>query len=313
MTTASQLRRAGNFGGNPEVVLGMPGSPLATGQDHCGCGCAASDAGMPGSPLMLQAESSACAKGCGKRALSAMGATPDASSVFGASGPDQLDGVFGPGTAAPPSSWASSSGATYTWRTFYYAHEDWSEDQLSIIDRAFKQINENLDIVSDYYDQDGVAKSGACHTNLLSGGSWTAGHLHLKPWDGVHCWPEPGTGFIGCTSGLYMKLNENYIQNGLEAFASADRGHDTGESACLAADIAATIVHESTHSCLGNEKIAQLTNQFYFVRFAANHGWSHENCCGEELASWDPSDWTLSDLQAAVSFQPVAFTGCTNG
>ncbi len=294
----------------------MPGASILTGREECGCGCGTDAGGMPGSPLTLRVATDSCGKGCAKRALGAVGATPDRSSVFGAPGVDLLDGVFGPGTAAPPSSWASSSGATYDWRTFYYAHEDWSEDQLSIIDRAFKQINEHLDIVSDYYDQDGVAKSGACHINLLSGGSFTAGHLHLKPWSGEGCEGKPHDIFYGCTSGLYIKLNEGYVTAAFDAFSAADRGHDTGESACLAADLAATIVHESTHSCLGNEKISMLTNQFYFVRFAAQHGWSHANCCGEELDSWDPADWSLSDtsskpnLNDAVSYQSIDYGGC---
>ena len=188
----------------------------------------------------------------------------------------------------------------FTQQNYYLADESFSQADLDIMDKAFDQINSNIGIVEEYFDEEGVQKSGDCVVNLLSGGDFWSGQLHFVRGDPEQTHSSDGDGDAATTRGqLYILWDKHYIRGHANSYRDVvTRGRDDGESPCLVAGLASAIVHETTHACWSDERMAYLLQEYYQREFIARHGYTNEDfCCinareREPVTTWDPSDYT---------------------
>lgn len=197
-----------------------------------------------------------------------------------------------PSTLASEAGWVASE--------FCYLDPAWNDKGVSIIERAMRQINNNLDIVEDWFDLTGL--DGYCTVNLLSANG-TGGYLHFRrDRSEIHACGFGGTGWRGCTvpGSNTVTLSKEYV-NAIANDYNDLTSDSTGRRACLVADLASTIVHETLHACFYlTEDYCNLIQQFYRDEFTSRHGYTSSNCCQANLSSYDPADYDGADDVAAV-------------
>lgn len=208
----------------------------------------------------------------------------------------------------------ASGTTTYSDRGYYMADDSWDSEHLWILDKAFDQINLNIDIVEEYFLNlvwdDLWSRSGDCVQKLLTGGSLFGGKLHIKR----ASLGEEGVSGTTVKGSVYIRLEENYVRAVANSRKLESCGSGNGDCNCIVADLSGLIIHETTHSCLSGEKMAYLLGQWWRWQYGEKYGYTSTNCCANsidpedpaggliemELVSWDPDDWTKAGLNAKV-------------
>jgi len=198
---------------------------------------------------------------------------------------------------APEAGWVPSE--------FCYFDPAWNSKGVSIIERAMRQINNNIDLVEDWFSM--TKLSGNCTVDLLTA-TGVGGFLHFRrDQSAVNVCGFGELNWRGCTipGSNTVTLSKEYVNAIANDFNDASCGDQDGECACLVADLAGTIIHETMHACfyLTND-FCWLAQQFYMDTFIARQGYSNtSNCCTSQLTSYDPADF---DGEADVAPQTRA-------
>lgn len=169
-----------------------------------------------------------------------------------------------------------------------------------------QQINNNIDIVQDWFDLTGY--DGSCTVALLTA-TGKGGYIHFERTksESNACGWFGGTGWRGCTipGSNTISLSQEFV-NAVANDYNALTSDSSGRRACLIADLAGTIVHEAMHACfyLTHETI-YLCQQFYYDEFASRHSYTSSNCCTVNPSSYDPADYaSLDDIKAVCELHP---------
>ncbi len=183
---------------------------------------------------------------------------------------------------------------------FCYIGPNWHTKGSEFIERAMTQINNNIDLVEDWFTDAGL--DGSCVLNLLTAAGDGGGFLHFRRDESsVHA-----CGFKldwrGCTipGSTIITLSAELV-NALANDSATDGG---GNRACMVADLASTIIHETMHSCFySRHKKIILNQQHYYDAFIARQGYTSGSCCvlSPAPASYDPADY--ADLAAAEAIR----------
>jgi hypothetical protein len=187
---------------------------------------------------------------------------------------------------------SSSSSYTYDDELGFYIDNEFGADSTWMLQKAFRQLQNNVDLVSDYFDEPGVGRSGNCVEKIVNG--HLRGSTVKFKLDRVICamgYTIPGN--------LHVRLDPDYVRAMYAEYDAASCGADNGECACITAELARTLLHEITHVCGASEVQAYLVDAFYQEKFEERYGYDHCNCCGQlqTFSTWDPSDY---DTQADV-------------
>lgn len=316
--------------GRAEVDKGVSGRPTSTkdravravgresltdarshmfGGPGCGCGCSA-----PVLPLSLfgapaaHVSDAAVAKDFGASPLGSMKRLlTRRASVFGALSEDDW---FGLGVTGTHFEWVANDrhysgsyrggGGLAVWvgQDHFYAEDAWNDDELWLLNKAMKQINNNLDILDDFEDESNY--DVAC---VKRGLSTVRGYFYAGTGDPfeddfvIVCLADS---YYGCTFPCsdYIILNRFYVQALVTAYRAATCGDQDGECACLTTALSLLIAHETTHRCCSDENVAYLLSQFYQFEFERRKGYDeHTNCCGVDYVDWRKNQWTNSEAQ----------------
>ncbi len=197
---------------------------------------------------------------------------------------------------APELGWEASE--------YCYLDPDFSDDGEHIIAKAMSQINENIDIVEDFFDRYrnvlGAKVSGACVVNLVTAASPFAGYLHFERVDrrGNPC--SGSKNWLGCTvpGAVVIQLAQRFVKAVYNSRAAHTCSSGAGDCACITAELAAVILHETCHSCLLDEIPAYLLVAHYKSEFADAHGYSSKCCTGSPVTAWDERVWTEARAKA---------------
>ncbi|MBM4366068.1 MAG: hypothetical protein FJ102_07620 [Deltaproteobacteria bacterium] len=194
---------------------------------------------------------------------------------------------------------------------FCYLDPDFSDSGEFIIAKAMSQINENIDIVEDFFDRYinvlGAKVSGACVVNLLTAASAFAGYLHFErvdrrgnPCNGLKNW-------YGCTvpGAVVIQLAQQFVKAVYNSRAAESCGSGDGACACVTAELAAMIVHETCHSCLLDEIPAYLLTAHYKYEFASRNGYTSSCCTGHRVMAWNERVWTEARAQSVANMPSI--------
>lgn len=185
-----------------------------------------------------------------------------------------------------------SSGRTYTYHDDlgFYIDNEFGDDSTWMLRKAFLQLQNNSDLVSDYFDEPGVGRDGTCVLKIVNG--HTRGSVVKLKLDRVICamgYTIPGD--------LHVHLDPDYVRAMYAEHEAASCGADDGECACITAELARTLLHEIAHVCFASEIQAYLIDAYYLDKFEERYGYDHCNCCGQlqTFSTWDPSEYSSQD------------------
>ncbi len=195
---------------------------------------------------------------------------------------------------------------------FCYLDPDFLDSGEFIITKAMAQINENVDIVEDFFDRYrnvlGARVSGSCVVNLVTAASRFAGYLHFERVDrtGRPCGSEKK--WLACTvpGAVVIQLAQQFVGAVFNSRAAHTCSSGDGDCACVVAELAALILHETCHSCLLDEIPAYLLAAHYKTEFARAKGHTSSCCTGRRILAWDERVWTASRARAAAEFPSIS-------
>lgn len=186
--------------------------------------------------------------------------------------------------------------SNYLMYEHFKGHRDLSDNQVSILKKAFTQINQNIDIVEDYFRLDGHrrARDGQCLIGRLNGEN----RLRIRTKDqlpGAYARVVP-----------IVTLNTNrvtfYAQYLNACYNSWERATPTGngDRVCPIAELAGTLIHEAAHTCLGNEKYGYLVSYWYRHQFRQRKDHTVRSCSAVNApSSWLPQEYRNKDAVQA--------------
>jgi len=167
----------------------------------------------------------------------------------------------------------------------YKAHKDLTDHQISILTEAFSQINNNFNIVRDYYSMSKhkAGRDGKCISKRLKGEN----KLKIRVKKGMN--PIARVVPVITLNTNRITINFDYLT---ACYNSWHEAKTSEEKNCAVCELAGTIVHEASHTCLGNEKYAYLVEYFYRWRYRKDNGYSCPMCsAASEPPSWYPQDY----------------------
>ncbi|NBC18245.1 MAG: hypothetical protein GVY18_13120 [Bacteroidetes bacterium] len=179
--------------------------------------------------------------------------------------------------------------SNYITHEFFKAHRDLSDNQVTILDKAFDQINRNLNIIEDFFELDGQKRSrdGNCLIKRFTGEN----RLEIRTKDEL-----PGA-FARVVPVVSLNTNrvtfyEQYLNACYNSWAKASDGTGDGDKVCPVSELAGTLVHEAAHTCLGNEKYGYLISYWYRYQFRLRNGYTCRLCSASAApSSWLPQDY----------------------
>ena len=183
----------------------------------------------------------------------------------------------------------------WTWQGRYWSSDDWGDEQIEVLNRAFEQINNNMDIIEDWEDEAG--EETTCQQAILRGNSAYYGQAHIEGGTGVDVF---GNGYAGRTvpGTTTTVLAKHFVKAMANArnFAQCD---DDGTCSCPVAAVAGLIIHEVAHMCFQTENGAYSLGQFYMFRYAQDRGYSSEWCCARDWGDWNPWNYSTEEAKEA--------------
>ena len=192
----------------------------------------------------------------------------------------------------------------WTSSEFCYLDPDWNEEETAIIERAMTQINNNIDIVQDWFDL--ARYDGSCTIHLLKA-TGRGGFIHFRRTKSRSTACGTNLGWRGCSfpGANVIGLSREFV-NAVKNDFNALSGDKSGRRACLIADLAGTIIHEAMHLCFYlTHHYSYLCQQHYYDKFAARHGFTSSNCCVVNPASYDPRDYAnLNAIRKVCALHP---------
>lgn len=195
---------------------------------------------------------------------------------------------------------------------------DLENANIDFINRVFRQINDNIDIVEDYFSAAGLSSGyqgsaglfayGDCVVAMLTGGRVTYSWLFqvvvqkLLVTEAIHGDFNAFTPLPGIVP--WFEINWCRIRALSKAHDDTASDGD-GAKACYTAELAGTIVHETCHVCgILNEETPALLSYYYRHKFAERFGYTDSNCCAETaLSSYAAADYgDKNDVWAVVQY-----------
>ena len=181
------------------------------------------------------------------------------------------------------------------------ADPDLERTDTNIINRAFRQIGNNIDIIVDYFNSEVEVSPtfSDCVVALLLGGGVGAygvfGINNAKLIVTEATMSDNAITWLPCVL-PWIELNWCRIEAFSRGYALTDY-NGIGAKACLVAELAGTLIHETCHVCcdLTNEVLPELISHYYRFHFARRHNYTDANhCCaaGNDLASYSALSYT---------------------
>ena len=175
--------------------------------------------------------------------------------------------------------------------TYFKAHIDIDEKYVGIIKKAYEQINDHMECVTNYYDIKGHKKrrDGVSITKKLTGKK----KIEYK---------------IKTTDDYYARTifdNVTFANSYLSAaYNSYHEELDPDKKESYLAEFAATIIHEAAHTAMGNEKYAYLIDYYYRHELGKKLGWSGDTYVASDVPrSWLPQDYkNEKDVKSEVTY-----------
>jgi len=171
----------------------------------------------------------------------------------------------------------------------YKAHKDLTGRQVEVLTAAFAQINSNMPILRDYYamERHKIGRDGKCMVKRLTGEN----KLKIRIKEGMK--PIARVIPVVTLNTNRITINAGYLQ---ACFNSWHEAASSEEKDCALCELAGTIVHEASHTCLGNEKYAYLVEYYYRWRYRSDNGYTCPMCSAStEPPSWYPQDYKNKD------------------
>ncbi len=189
--------------------------------------------------------------------------------------------------------------SNYITHKYFKAHRDLSDNQVEILEKAFAQINRNLDLVEDYLELEGQRRSrdGNCLIKRATGEN----RLEIRTKD------ELPNAFARVVPVISLNTNritfyEQYLNACYNSWEKAPAGKAEGAKGCPVSELAGTLLHEATHTCLGNEKYAYLLSYWYRYHFRKRKGYACRLCrANDALRFWLPQDYKNKDEVITVT------------
>lgn len=214
---------------------------------------------------------------------------------------------------------------------FYSPVDEFSKtDQVNLMIQALKQIDDNFDAITEWFDQyfiSGLADKAqniACMSSLFSGASRVVqGAVACKIFRLVPCESEAFGNTIGFkTLKQYARvmfkeknitfINESYLDAMIKAYN--ENSHSKATQACIVMDMAALLVHEQFHICGYGHPLPNLLQAYYRTytrdRISEQHeilgGYADATyCCAETLTCYNPDHWVHDDDEPEDSVSRV--------
>ena len=180
--------------------------------------------------------------------------------------------------------------------TYFKSHIDIDEKYVGLIKKAYIQINDNMECVTNYFDIKGQKKrrDGVSLTKKLSGKKKI--EYKVKNTDK----------YFARTIFDNVTFATRYLQ---AAYNSYHEEVDTDMKESYLAEFAATIIHEAAHAALGNEKYAYLIDHYYRYEMGRKKGWTgNAYVASEKPKSWLPQDYkNEKDVKTEVDYLKPKF------
>jgi len=175
----------------------------------------------------------------------------------------------------------------------FKSHRNLTQNQVLILKKAFEQINDNLDLVKDYYTmpKHQIGRDGKCISKKLKGDT----KLKTRAKKGL----REKTGSLAAVTQFTPTIVNRITFDWDFLNACYNSWHvatTKEEKDCAISELAATIIHEASHTCLSNEKYAYLVGHYYRWRFRQDNGYTCPMCIASTMPpSWYPQDYKDKD------------------
>jgi len=172
----------------------------------------------------------------------------------------------------------------------FKSHRNLTQNQVLILKKAFEQINDNLDLVKDYYTmpKHQIGRDGKCISKKLKGDTKLKIRAKKGLREGKSSSLATVTQFVP-TIVNRITFDWNYLSACYNSWHTANTDE---EKTCAISELAGTIIHEASHTCLSIEKYAYLISYYYRWRLKSDNGYICPMCSAvSQPPSWYPQDY----------------------